>query len=1534
MSLHVLSAGTGYLYYTSQIATGDQVREPGSKLGDYYTAEGYPPGQWTGSNLPAFGVTGTVTEQQMENLFGHGLHPDRERIITEKTAAGLSRKDAERAAKLGAKYYEYTAKDSELGRKISEATAAFERVQGRKPTAVEKRNLKVKEGAKLFLDTHGRRPSTKEELGRFITVQLRPQQTAVAGFDLTFTPVKSVSVLWALGGETGRTLVEDAHERAIQDALLYLEERGIATRTGRNGIAQEGTSGVVATSFRHHDSRLGDPNLHNHVVVSNKVQDGKGHWKTIDSKLLHRTAVAVSELYNTRTQMYLEQAGIQFEARTPEASRQPVMEIKAIPDKVVRGFARRSESMRDIVEDLVADYTDRHGRAPDKAAMLKIMQTANLQTRPDKAHAPSLAAQVAQWHHQAAGMIGKHGVKRMIEQALTSAHHAREQHGPSAGVDVAAAAEKIIAEVSDKRATWSRQNVMAEAWRWAKTHGMEHGHVDTATLDQVIDTALGTFSVSLTPASIHPTFRALAREDGTSVFVHRTDTRYTSTRVLADENLLLRAAATDVTPAATRAGFDTALEAFNARLKKSKGYTLGDDQVAFARELATSGKLLAVGIGPAGAGKTTAMELVREAVTAAGHKVIALAPSAIAAKALGQSINAVAATTDLMLTVHDKDLAGHGDYTHLDFGAGDLIIVDEGGMQGTNKLAKVITLARDKGAVVRFVGDDHQIGAVQAGGALRMLVAEAGAVELLAVQRFRTVDADGKNVVNLEEAAASLALRTPRVGEVDPFAWYKANGRIVAGDAATMEQVAFTAFQTHLNAGDDSVIIAPGNEMVDRLNERAQAYRLQTGDVDPRSRGVLMRDGAAAHTGDHVVTRLNDGRLKAKRGAESVKNGDLWRVRRTHRDGSLTVEHLGHGGRVRLPGEYVRAHVHLGYATTSTRVQGLTTVKAVSVMDATTTRNHAYVMSTRGSARNSSYVIVEVGQTRDQVLASIAANHGLEESAHEAMAAEHHRVDATATLLAQYRHVNELAEAERMAGIARHIMGRAVAETFISAESWGAVAANLARAETAGWDPRKLMATAYAQREFGTAEDTSAVLAWRIQRIVNHADRLLAKAGARPMAGFTDTQLADLGQAAEHRATLAKTALDNATKDEATSIETMSNEATRDRQSTNGQAPTGQLAAGQMSSPAQKGSGAGEPAHWTGRPYGALSDEELENRINLDRFAAREAAALNDPAEAKKMHSRIRQLRGEQAIRNQYLDYHRRATETVERGPKSRWGKDAALAGHRDRYHQSRTVAAQIRAEQRLRLHTPGPVTQVKAPDRLPEWLAPARTLLDSNYLPAQWRQELLARRAILAARFEERGHLIAAEPTPWSAGLGPVPAKDEPARRWRDLAAEVHAFRERYNIPDTETVPVPVAFRDQEIGKDLHHRVVSMSRAAHATPERANDTDLVLDAANALDTAAATHAGPSEAQEATDKDREANGQEPAAATETEKARPRLRSRLERLTAERAAARATQQQEEPGPAEDPAKRAAREQSERAAALARQQQQQQNHGREL
>ena len=74
-------------------------------------------------------------------------------------------------------------------------------------------------------------------------------ERAVAGFALTFSPPKSVSVLWALATEPASARVLAAHEAAVAASIAFVEDHAAFTRRGHNGVLQVDTEGLLAARF-------------------------------------------------------------------------------------------------------------------------------------------------------------------------------------------------------------------------------------------------------------------------------------------------------------------------------------------------------------------------------------------------------------------------------------------------------------------------------------------------------------------------------------------------------------------------------------------------------------------------------------------------------------------------------------------------------------------------------------------------------------------------------------------------------------------------------------------------------------------------------------------------------------------------------------------------------------------------------------------------------------------------------------------------------------------------------------------------------------------------------------------------------------------------------------------------------------------------------------------------------------------------------------------------------------------------------------
>ncbi len=230
---------------------------------------------------------------------------------------------------------------------------------------------------------------------------------AVAGFDLTFTPPKSVSTLWAVADDRTQATVLAAHRAAVSQSLGFLEDRALFTRTGHAGCRQEATRGAIAAGFDHWDSRAGDPNLHTHLVVANKVQGTDGAWRSLDSRALHHATVAISEVYDALMADELaRRLPVRWGWRHRGARRSPRLEIDGVGDELMGEFSTRSRRIDEAMTDEVARFAAAHGRTPNRIEITRLRQTVTRATRPSK-HVRPLGELLAAWRRRAATLTGR-----------------------------------------------------------------------------------------------------------------------------------------------------------------------------------------------------------------------------------------------------------------------------------------------------------------------------------------------------------------------------------------------------------------------------------------------------------------------------------------------------------------------------------------------------------------------------------------------------------------------------------------------------------------------------------------------------------------------------------------------------------------------------------------------------------------------------------------------------------------------------------------------------------------------------------------------------------------------------------------------------------------------------------------------------------------------------------------------------------------------------------------------------------------------
>jgi conjugative relaxase-like TrwC/TraI family protein len=824
----------GWRYYAEEIVLGRE---------DFYMVRGGEElGLWVGRGAEVLGLSGPVTAEGLERLFGHGCHP-------------------------------------ESGEPL---------------------------GRRLCLRLPGPSPTASPEAS-----QSRSQP--VAGYALSFSPPKSVSLVWGLGDDETMRVVRAAHDAAVAQALVFLEEHAAFCRRGHGGAVQADTDGLVAASFTHRTSRAGDPQLHSHVLVANRVRAASdGRWLSLDGRELYEVQKAAGLVYKAGLRAELtERLGVAW----TEVDRNGGAEIAGVPAALIEGFSKRRQDVKLEGARLVADREVTLGRSLTPCERAECYQRATYQTRAAKGHDPHTTGELrARWRAEA---IAAGGDPDGWLSRVRGRHPTVRPHAGRAAV---------FGQMVTSKSTWGRADVVEALACMADGHSLaeetrrwiERSADEILGLDQVV--SLNGEDPGETPAFAR-------RRDGMTPTERHGGRRYTSVRTLETEQKILdtvevgRHAEVAVTPART--------------VEDAIGEcALDGDQADAVRRLCRGGERVALLVGPAGSGKSHTLAAARSAWNAERVPVIGVAPSAVAAGVLYDQAEIPAETVARFL------VSLEGGRVRLPKGV--VVVCDEASMLATADLARLVeTVTRADGKLV-LVGDHKQLGSVDAGGLFSLLVADAATADLTGVHRF----------VDPWEAQATKRLRA---GDVTVIGEYLQRGRVVGGDRDLAIDRAFELWSGARGCGRSVVVTAGDHQTVDQLALRARAARVAAGQVEP---GGIRAGGQIIGRGDEVVTCRNERRLVTTTGAW-VRNGDRWTVTGRHEDGTLDLSSLEGRGRVTLPAEYTANHLTLGYAVTVHKAQGVTVDESILVVDARTSGEHLYVGLSRGRQSNTACVITE-----------------------------------------------------------------------------------------------------------------------------------------------------------------------------------------------------------------------------------------------------------------------------------------------------------------------------------------------------------------------------------------------------------------------------------------------------------------------------------------------------------------------------------------------------------------------------------------------
>jgi Ti-type conjugative transfer relaxase TraA len=345
-----------------------------------------------------------------------------------------------------------------------------------------------------------------------------------------------------------------------------------------------------------------------------------------------------------------------------------------------------------------------------------------------------------------------------------------------------------------------------------------------------------------------------------------------------------------------------------------------------AIEHVTGPERIAVVVGMAGAGKSTALMSAREAWQAQGYRVHGAALAGKAAEGLEES-SGIASRT---LASWERGWERGFDK----LGPRDVFVIDEAGMVGSKQLSRFITEADQAGAKIVLVGDPEQLQPIGAGAAFRAVAERVGMVELEGIRRQRED----------WQRAASIAFGRHRTEE--GLAAYAARDAIrFEGDTELARSAIVLDVMADRDARPDGSRLVLAHRRVDvaALNDAIRDARQKRGELTGELVYQTSEGARAFAPGDRLLFRENNREL-------GVKNGMLGTVERAEED-RLTVrldsaKGPGLGRAVEVSTADYAAIDH-GYATTIHKAQGATVDRAYVLASKSMDRHLTYVSMTR-----------------------------------------------------------------------------------------------------------------------------------------------------------------------------------------------------------------------------------------------------------------------------------------------------------------------------------------------------------------------------------------------------------------------------------------------------------------------------------------------------------------------------------------------------------------------------------------------------------
>ncbi len=718
--------------------------------------------------------------------------------------------------------------------------------------------------------------------------------TRVAAIDLTFSPPKDVSALWATADPYRRAQIEAAHRNAVKSALERTEREVALVRRKTGGAVRfEKARRLLAVEAVHTSSRLGrdqdtsgipDPQLHSHVaVIAAERKDGQ--LAAVESRQLFRAAREGGAWYRSELAANLQTLGLGIERRQGKNER--YFAIHGVSKELSEHWSSRSQD----VNRAANLFRQRYGREPRPGEL----DSLTLGTRGSKSAAGPVEVNAA-WR----ALGAEHNQTTARSEEL---FHDQDVRGERT-VDLAS---ELLIEVTRERSMITERELRAKAYE------LSAGVCRPAEADCLVN-------------ELARSGELLALEGGF----------WTTRRLREKEQRTIDIAQQRITEIAAPVSEPSLKQARREAATEIKGSLTPEQREAL--ETITGPGGVTVLVGRAGTGKGVVISAAARAWQLDGHNVIGIAIAGSRAQGLKDEANLDQAhTADQLINGVQKG--------HIKLGPNTVVVMDEAAMSDTDRFEKITQLTARANTKTVYVGDAAQIGSIGAGGLFAELQGKVPTAELSEVHR-----------ANHEwERQAWEQIRN---GEPGPaLAQYQAHDRLHIHDTRAQAAQAMVEnwdqMRKSLPDGRAVMLTDASNLERDQMNAMAQERRAAAGELGTH-RVPLPGKPYGLAAGDEIIFSAQ----YPIPGQNRIENGITGTIIDTSRqEEEVTIKTHEREPREVPVDTSTFSGLSLSYAAHVHKAQGITAeTSGILIGGWQTDKEHAYVAVSRAREQTQIYV--------------------------------------------------------------------------------------------------------------------------------------------------------------------------------------------------------------------------------------------------------------------------------------------------------------------------------------------------------------------------------------------------------------------------------------------------------------------------------------------------------------------------------------------------------------------------------------------------